>query len=124
MQDYRPGGQPVAPIPVIVPPTWNKYEYQSAIVKVWAQAARELCEAEHIVVIGYSLPESDLFFRYLFALGSVGEKPLKTFYVMDPNGAVGHRFQKMLGPGARDRFQHFGHSFGASIGHIRNRFQR
>jgi NAD-dependent SIR2 family protein deacetylase len=59
--------------PVIVPPTWNKTEGHNELTAIWKQAAVELGQAENIVCIGYSLPESDLFFRYLFALGTVGE---------------------------------------------------
>ena len=48
------GQSPAGSQPVIVPPTWNKYEYQSQITAVWARAARELSDAKHIFVIGYS----------------------------------------------------------------------
>ena len=64
--------RPCAPSPVIIPPTWNKTQYRSQLSDVWRQAARELSEAKQIFVCGYSLPEMDSFFRYLFALGSVG----------------------------------------------------
>ncbi len=101
--------------PVIVPPTWNKYGYQSQFTRVWAQAAQELSDAQHIFVIGYSLPESDLFFRYLYALGSVGEHPLEMFRVYDPDERVGPRFQSMLGPGARIRFRHVATNFERAI---------
>ena len=101
--------------PVIVPPTWNKYGYQSQFTRVWAQAAKELSDAQHIFVIGYSLPESDLFFRYLYALGSVGDHPLETFRVYDPDERVGPRFQSMLGPGARIRFRHVPTTFDRAI---------
>ncbi|WP_297397216.1 hypothetical protein [Acidiferrobacter sp.] len=108
----RPSGEH----PVIVPPTWNKYGYQSEFTRVWAQAAQELSDAQHIFVIGYSLPESDLFFRYLYALGSVGDNPLEMFRVYDPDERVGPRFQSMLGPGARIRFRHVATSFERAIG--------
>jgi hypothetical protein len=38
---------------------------------VWRTAAQHLSEAEHIFIIGYSLPETDQFFRYLYGLGTV-----------------------------------------------------
>src|SRR5688572_12743675 len=56
---------------VIVPPTWNKAEYQQ-VANVWKHAAHHLSEAENIIVIGYSLPEADQFFRFLFAVGTIG----------------------------------------------------
>ena len=71
--------------PFIVPPTWNKTEQHRNLTKVWQQAAKELSEAENIFVIGYSLPESDSFFQYLYGLGAVGDFPLRRFWVVDPD---------------------------------------
>lgn len=67
--------------PLIIPPTWNKTEanYNIGIRKVWNQAAKELSEAENIFIIGYSLPETDYFFKYLFALGTEGKKIIKKY---------------------------------------------
>lgn len=99
---------PVRPEPVIVPPTWNKTEYHREISKVWATAAAELATAENIYIIGYSMPDSDSFFRYLFALATVSDTLLKRFWVVDPDssGTVEKRFRALLGPGATERF-HF-----------------
>jgi len=62
--------KPLKEPPVLVPPTWNKTKYNGALSNVWKKAAQELATAENIFVIGYSLPETDSFFRYLFALGT------------------------------------------------------
>jgi hypothetical protein len=93
--------------PLIVPPTWSKGEYYRQLGKVWSHAAQELGEAENIIVIGYSLPRSDSFFPLLFGLGTVGDQPLRRFWVFDPDEKVGDRFREMLGPGAQQRFKHF-----------------
>ena len=58
--------------PVIVPPTWNKAEHHQLLSIVWGKAAQHLGEARTIFIIGYSLPETDAFFRLLYALGTVG----------------------------------------------------
>ena len=42
----------IDPVPVIVPPTWNKTDYNQALGHVWRRAARELSDAENIIVIG------------------------------------------------------------------------
>ena len=63
---------------MIVPPTWNKTEYHSNLSHVWHEAAVELGSARNIYVFGYSLPETDSFFRYLFALGTYWREPNKT----------------------------------------------
>ena len=93
--------------PVLVPPTWNKNEYHIGLPRVWGHAARELAEAENIFVIGYSLPESDTFFRYLFALGSASDTRLKRLWVVNPDkgGHVKGRFEAMVGRGIQSRLR-------------------
>jgi NAD-dependent SIR2 family protein deacetylase len=112
--------KPVDPTPVIVPPTWNKNEYHRSISNVWAHAAKELSEAENIFVMGYSLPESDAFFRYLFALGTVSDVTLKRFWVFNPDSSPStrERYEKLLGPGAQQRFKYFPETFADGIQHL------
>jgi len=100
---------------LIVPPSWNKSEGRRSIVSVWQQAAKELATACTIIVCGYSLPETDAFFRYLYALGTVGTTVFREFYVFDPVPAVHERFKSLLGPGARARFQPRPHLFEDAI---------
>jgi len=90
--------------PVIVPPTWSKGEHHQRIARVWSSAAQYLSKARNIVVIGYSLPPSDMFFRFLYALGTIGEQPLNSFVVLDPDSNVVERFKALLGIAARKRF--------------------
>ena len=98
--------------PVIVPPTWDKSSHHSKLTGVWRIAAKELGEAENIFVIGYSLPESDLFFRYLFALGSEGRTRIKRFWVFNPDKkAVEPRFRRLIGPSLENRFEFFDQPF-------------
>jgi hypothetical protein len=92
-------------LPFIVPPSWNKADSHNRISRVWARAAQELSEAENIYVIGYSLPETDSFFRQLYALGTVGDTLLKRFWVYNPDASREKIFSNMLGPGARERFR-------------------
>lgn len=104
--------------PVIVPPTWNKVSHYEQVATVWAHAAEALSEAENIVVVGYSLPPTDEFFRYLYALGTVGNAPLERFLVVDPDSDAASRFSELLGPGAEQRFQHIKKSFGEALGRL------
>jgi hypothetical protein len=110
--------------PVIVPPTWNKTQYHATLSNVWSRAAKELSGAENIFVIGYSLPTSDAFFRYLYALGTVGKTPLNRFWVFNPDssGQTEERFKELLGPGAQARFKYFPKRFDESISIIKNEF--
>lgn len=88
----------------LVPPSWNKTQYWESLGSVWSAAARALSEAHEIVVIGYSLPESDSFFRDLLALGLEGPTRVKAFTVVNPDESVGGRFERLLGPEVRARF--------------------
>lgn len=99
-------GQPVnaARSPVVVPPTWSKMGGYREISAVWRAAAEELASAEKIVVIGYSLPPTDMFFQYLFALGTATDVPLSEFLVVDPSPAIKERFLPFLGEGAKAEF--------------------
>lgn len=109
----------VPPEPAIVPPTWNKtYEYKQGIALVWKRAARRLSEAEHIVVMGYSLPETDQFFHYLYALGTISATRLKRFWVLNPDVTVKERFETHLGPTARSRFEFSAERFTSALAKV------
>lgn len=111
----------VLPEPVIVPPTWNKADYHRALSAVWSAAAKHLSEAAAIYVIGYSLPETDAFFRLLYGLGTVGANPLERFHVYNPDtsGSVDARFRSLLGPGAEARYSYFPERFEHAVGMIK-----
>jgi hypothetical protein len=112
--------------PVIVPPTWNKTEYHSTLREVWAQAGRELADAENIIVVGYSHPISDSFFRYLFALGSVGDATIERFWVFDPaeGDEIERRYKELIGTGIDKRFQMFRKPFSEAVGIIGNELKK
>jgi NAD-dependent SIR2 family protein deacetylase len=101
-------GTKVSDVPFLVPPTWNKNATNPSLLNVWKRAAQELTTAENIFVIGYSLPATDLFFRYLFALGTTGPTRIKRFWVFnrDPTGATESRFRELVGPALRARFRY------------------
>ncbi len=91
--------------PVIVPPTWNKGGFSSASMRtVWARAAEHLAEAEYIVIIGYSVPPTDQFFHYLYALGTMSQTRVKKIVVYNPDESIESRYRRLLGPTAISRF--------------------
>ena len=110
--------------PFIVPPTWNKSDHHHAIKPVWERAATELRDAENVFVIGYSLPETDGFFKMLYALGTIGPSPLSRFWLFDPepSGEVANRFRAMLRPAAEARFRPYPITFDHAIQTIRAEF--
>ena len=105
---------------IIVPPTWSKGRFHEQLGNVWRHAGRRLRVAENIFVIGFSLPETDTFFRYLFALGTEGPARIERFWVFDPDdtGAVEKRFRALIGRGIESRFRYFPERFSAAIGEI------
>ncbi|MEI7868302.1 MAG: hypothetical protein WCI11_10450 [Candidatus Methylumidiphilus sp.] len=116
----------VEPEPVIVPPSWNKADYHQALSPVWASAANHLSEAESIFIIGYSLPETDSFFRHLFALGSAGKSALRRIIVFNPDssGETDKRFQTLLGPGSKARYEYRPNTFEQSLPQIQKMFPK
>jgi hypothetical protein len=88
----------------IVPPSWNKTQYWKQLSNVWSAAAQELAAAQEITLIGYSLPETDSFFRDLMALGLEGPTRVRSFTVVNPDPDVAVRFERLLGPEVRRRF--------------------
>lgn len=108
--------------PVIVPPTWNKNSYHGQLSNVWSAAAEEFSQAENIFVIGYSLPETDSFFRYLYALGSESKTRLRNFIVINPDssGITETRFRELVGRGIENRFKYIPKDFIQSIPNIKN----
>ena len=93
-------------IPFIVPPTINKTEGHLNISSVWHAAVQELEEAENICIIGYSLPETDLFFRFFFALGTIGKTRIKKLWIVnddDNEAALINRYNSIIGKGIESR---------------------
>lgn len=104
-------GEPLEEDPLIIPPTWNKTAHHGQIDKVWRRAAHEMEDAEHIFVLGYSLPDTDWFFNYLYGLGVEMTTPVEGFYVYNPDTDVRGRFQRLLGPGVIQKFHYSDASF-------------
>lgn len=99
-------GTRLDPLPLLVPPTWNKSSSTSGLREVWKRAATELASAENIVVIGYSFPITDMFFKYLFALGIDSDTHLERFIVVNgPDGeSTKAKFEGLLGPMSANGF--------------------
>jgi len=68
---------------LLVPPSWDKSEHQESLSEVWKKAVEELQSATRIFVIGYSIPESDAFFRFLMTLALSQNHRLYRMEVID-----------------------------------------
>jgi len=82
--------------PGIVPPTWSKGMYPG-IMAEWKLAHRVLSRSKHIRILGYSLPESDAYVRYLLKSAALASENLQSI-----DGTVGRRYSNFVAlPGYR-----------------------
>lgn len=81
----------------IVPPTWAKAP-RPEILREWQAAYLALCRANHIRVIGYSLPLADAYVRYLLKSAATDITHLKTFDVvtLDGDRSTRARYESLL----------------------------
>ncbi len=106
---------------LIVPPVWNKSKDYNALAPVWIAATKELENAENIFVIGYSMPDTDSFFKYLYSLGTISNIPIRRFHVFNPDiSNIDNRFRKILGPGAEKRYKSYESTFNQAISIIKD----
>jgi hypothetical protein len=78
----------------VVPPTWRKGNADS-VIPAWDHARKILRDCSHIRILGYSLPESDNYIRYLLKSSVVDSSNLKTIdaICLDWDGSVERRFR-------------------------------
>jgi DNA segregation ATPase FtsK/SpoIIIE-like protein len=73
--------------PTIVPPSWDKSIYSSALQRIWEQAFEYLKEAAHWVFVGTSLPMTDRYLEHLFAIALRHNFRLRRITIVDPGEA-------------------------------------
>ena len=86
----------------ILPPGWNKQIEKNPYRVLWRIARSRLETCKSLVIIGYSLPETDLLARALFAevvrRRDTGGKFLKQLHIADPNPAAVQRLFDLFNP--------------------------
>ena len=104
-------------LPVIVPPTWNKNQYHGQLSNVWNSAANELNKADNLVIIGFSIPETDSFFKYLLGLGLMNGSRIRQLVVinMDDSHEIKTRYQNLFGYGISSRLTYLPLTFSEGI---------
>jgi hypothetical protein len=81
----------------LVPPTWRKL-FAKELVPIWEVALQELERATRVVVIGFSMPETDLHFKYLLASGLRRNVALREIVFVDPaSESISERAEKIFG---------------------------
>ena len=84
-------------VPLIVPPTTEKgafFQHES-LRGTWARAAESLAQASTVVVIGYSLPATDLSLRLFLHQGR--KTAAKELYIVNTDHRVVDRYRDLLG---------------------------
>lgn len=79
----------------IIPPEWHKAYDKGFFSKLWKDAASAINSVEHIVFIGYSLPETDLHSTALFRT-SLSSSGLKSLVVVNPDQPTRQRTRAVL----------------------------
>lgn len=86
--------------PQILPPLFNKNTAALGSA-MWAQALKELREAKNVVVVGYSLPQTDIYMQYFLRAALGPNVDLNKITVYDPSLFGEHRDGESL----RRRYQ-------------------
>lgn len=81
----------------IIPPTWNKNSNNN-LLPTWKLAIKLLEEANHVRILGYSLPITDSYIKYLLKSSILKSSHLKTIDVLtlDPYGDVKERYDNFI----------------------------
>jgi hypothetical protein len=82
-------------IPALVPPTWDKH-FDYHLRAVWQTAVAALSTATRIVVLGFSMPETDLHFRYLLAASLARNISLRNLFFVNPADDLEVRLAKLF----------------------------
>lgn len=119
-------GAPVFDKCSVLPPGWHKRIDKNPYRQLWREARLKLEGCTSLAIIGYSLPETDLLAKALFAevsrLRATRKQFLEHLYVADPSDSVRSRlvnlFVPALGPKGRvyryDDVEHLSRAWSAS----------
>lgn len=82
----------------LVPPTWQKTLDETSVRDTWIRAYNILRTANEVRIIGYSLPESDAYVRYLLKAAAIDTPNLKRIDVIcrDETGRVKARYDEFV----------------------------
>ncbi len=70
--------------PLIMPPIFSKMEYGKGLNKAWRTALQRLREAKNVIIVGYSLPSTDIYMQYFLKAGLGPNTDLNRVFVFDP----------------------------------------
>jgi hypothetical protein len=110
----RNSGGPARENVLILPPGWNKKIYTRPFSALWAKARNKLEHCSRLVIIGYSMPETDLLAQALFSelirsRNGRGEF-LRELHLADPSMGIKERFTELFTPALGPRGSVFKYS--------------
>ncbi|WP_236889136.1 SIR2 family protein [Desulfoluna limicola] len=81
----------------IIPPTWNKTN-RAGIQKTWHLASNLISNSNYIRFLGYSMPDTDSYIKYLLTVSIVNSENLKGIDVicLDADKTVEKRFRRLF----------------------------
>ncbi len=83
--------------PLILPPTWQKNP-EKWLQKTWSEALSSISEATNIVIIGYSMPETDSYFKHLITSGLSKNRGVHKLVVIDKSESVVEKYKALFSP--------------------------
>ena len=93
-------------VPAIVPPTYSKLKGYEWLRKIWNAAYESLKNADLVIFIGYSMPDSDGFMCALIQSAMAARDPRKglEICVIDPEAKneLGEKYKNLFYPIRRD----------------------
>lgn len=111
-KDYR-----LHTVPLIIPPTIFKLQVDPCLQRIWGAAGIALMEADKLIFIGFSFPDSDIYIRYFLAANLAENANLEKIRIIDPKAdeicnklrqsgsKFGNRFKKLLESSSMEWFQ-------------------
>lgn len=83
--------------PLILPPTWQKNP-EKWLQAIWQEALQSLSEATNIIVVGYSMPETDSYFKHLITAGCAKNRGIHKLVVIDTAQSVADKYKSLFAP--------------------------
>ncbi len=83
----------------IIPPEWNKTFDQGHFAVLWKKAAAAISKTRELIIIGYSMPATDLHASSLFRTSLSASKKLRTLVVVNPDKEARRRARAVVQAG-------------------------
>lgn len=93
--------------PFIMPPVFNKMQGQNRL-GMWKKGLEALRHAKHVVIVGYSLPRTDIYMQYFLKAALGPNKELQKIIVFDPVLSAG-------GPAATEMKERYANCFSPQL---------